>query len=312
MKKIIFLWICFSLSLMGEGRTEVMVNNDNTPRELLNNRLSPSQLDIIEHSGTEAPWTGELLENHVEGTYICTRCKAPLYLSDSKFNSESGWPSFDDEIDGAVTRQSDGFRTEIICNSCGAHLGHVFDNEGFTAKNTRHCVNSQSLEFVPAQGEVGRAVFAGGCFWGVEHLYKSLEGVVDTTVGYSGGNLAYPTYRDVLGHDTGHYEVIEVVYDTSIIDFESIAKFFFEIHDPTQTDGQGPDIGEQYLSVVFYQNETQREITENLIEQLEEKGYDIATQFKPSVAFWPAEVYHQDYYELKGTQPYCHSYTKRF
>lgn len=281
-------------------------------KTMLNDRLSGDQLQIIEKRGTERPGTGELLENHDRGTYVCGRCGAPLYDSTSKFDSHCGWPSFDDELEGAVTRLADGSRVEIRCASCDGHLGHVFQGEGFTPKNTRHCVNSLSMRFIPEEGEVGRAVFAGGCFWGVEHLFRQQEGVLETTVGYSGGTLPYPSYQDVCYKDTGHLEVIEVLYDTNRVSYEDLTRFFFEIHDPTQENGQGPDLGLQYLSVVFYLNQSQKETAEKLMALLKQKGYQIKTELKRVEAFWPAELYHQDYYEKNGSLPYCHRYTKRF
>ena len=282
------------------------------------NKLTAEEEQIILRKGTERPWTGKYLDNKEKGTYTCKQCDAPLYLSDDKFDSHCGWPSFDDEIDGAVKRipDPDGMRTEIVCASCGGHLGHVFEGEGFTDKNTRHCVNSVSMNFIPAAQEkeimTDRAIFAGGCFWGVEYFMQQKPGVISVVSGYIGGHKDNPTYREVCSGTTGHAEAVEIVFDPSKVTYEELARLFFEIHDPTQVDRQGPDIGVQYRSEIFYMNEEQKKITENLISILKSKGYKVSTKVTKATTFWPAEDYHQDYYEHKGTLPYCHGYTKRF
>lgn len=157
-----------------------------------------------------------------------------------------------------------------------------------------------------------QAIFAGGCFWGVEYYLKRAKGVVSTTVGYIGGHKDNPTYGDVCSDTTGHAEAVEVTYNPSVISYEEIAKLFFEIHDPTQVDGQGPDIGEQYRSEIFYLNDEQKKIAEKLIRELNAKGYRVVTKVTKASNFWKAEGYHQDYYQKTGGTPYCHGYTKRF
>jgi len=278
--------------------------------------LTPEEEQVIVHKGTERPFTGKFHQHKEKGTYVCKRCGAALYRSDDKFDSGCGWPSFDDELPGAVKRQTDadGRRTEILCARCGAHLGHVFLGEGFTKKNTRHCVNSVSLDFIPAAqtGKTQRAIFAGGCFWGVEYHFQKAQGVLSTRVGYTGGHTANPTYKQVCSGATGHAEALEVTFDAAKTSFEALAKLFFETHDPTQMNRQGPDVGEQYRSAIFYVDEEQKKTAEKLIAVLKDKGYKVVTGVIPASTFWPAEDYHQRYYERKGQQPYCHVYKKRF
>ena len=294
------------------------------------NELTPDEARVIIDKGTEVPFTNEFHDHHEEGTYICRQCDAPLYFSTDKFVSDCGWPSFDDEIDGAVLRvpDADGMRTEIICATCGGHLGHVFLGEGLTQKDTRHCVNSISMKFIPAGQEPPAsaqtassasqevvnqtAYFAGGCFWGTEHLVEALDGVISVRSGYMGGRKDDPTYEEICTGRTGHAETVEVVFDPSKTDYRTVAKYFFEIHDPTQKDRQGPDVGSQYRSAVFYVDTEQRDTTEELIQILKGNGYDVVTEVEPADIFWPAEEYHQDYYANNGKRPYCHFYVKRF
>jgi peptide methionine sulfoxide reductase msrA/msrB len=282
------------------------------------NSLSPQARRVIIDKGTEPPFSGEYDEHFVPGVYVCHQCNAPLYESSSKFASHCGWPSFDDEIPGTVQRipDADGQRTEITCANCQGHLGHVFMGEHLTQKNTRHCVNSLSLKFIPQaeyEQNYASAVFASGCFWGTEYWMRKAQGVIATTVGYAGGTVANPSYRQVCAGDTGHAEAIRVFYNPNQISYDQLVQLFYETHDPTQINGQGPDIGSQYRSVIFYADAQQREIAEQVSEVLREKGYQLATKIEPLMVFYAEQdPYHQHYYDTQGTLPYCHIYKKKF
>jgi len=279
--------------------------------------LSTFEKNVLIDKGTERAFSGKYVDTKEDGTYRCKVCDAPLYRSSDKFESHCGWPSFDDAIPGAIKEvvDADGYRTEIVCANCGAHMGHVFKGEGYTPKNVRHCVNSVSLNFQKKKVQTSalkKAYFAGGCFWGVEYYLEKIDGVKEVTSGFMGGHVKDPGYYDVVRKDTGHLETVEVLYDPSKVSYETLAKTFFEIHDPTQVDGQGPDKGSQYLSAVFVSDQEERNIIESLIEILEGKGLKIATKILPKAPFYSAEAYHQDYYERKGSKPYCHRRIKRF
>jgi len=279
------------------------------------NKLTSKESRVIINKGTERAYSGEYYKYKKDGTYMCKQCDSPLYKSSSKFDSGCGWPSFDDEIPGAVKRvkDADGRRTEIVCANCGGHLGHVFIGEGLTDRNTRHCVNSISLKFQEKKTDgLSKAYFAGGCFWGVEYHFENLDGVTKVISGFMGGDVKNPSYKDVVRGKSGHLEVVEITYDSKKVTYESLAKLFFEIHDPTQANGQGPDIGSQYLSAVFVSNKSERKTIKKLIGILSSQGLKIATKVKDIKPFYKAENYHQDYYQRKGSQPYCHAYVKRF
>lgn len=278
--------------------------------------LTPFEKAIIYSKETEYPNTGDYTNCEESGIYLCRNCGLALFRSTHKFHSGCGWPSFEKEINGNIQRESDadGYRTEILCKRCNAHLGHVFSGEGFTNLDTRHCVNSASLDFVANLDveDSEEAILAAGCFWGVEYYLQKLPGVLKTEVGYSGGSKQNPTYKEVYSGRTGHLEVVRVLYDAQKITYEELIKKFFELHDFTQTNGQGPDLGEQYLSAIFYFNKVQQQKAEQIVQLLASKGYTVATTLRAVTTFWPAEDYHQDYYNVTHKQPYCHSWRKIF
>ncbi len=279
--------------------------------------LSKEEKRILLNKETEAPFSGKYLKHKESGIYICRQCGTELYKSQDKFDSGCGWPSFDDSTN-AVKKipDADGHRTEIICNSCGGHLGHVFEGESFTPKNIRHCVNSLSLAFIPEEKiseyknthevKYKEAFFAGGCFWGIENAFQNIPGVVKTISGYMGGTTSDPNYEQVCTGTTGHAETVYVCFDPQKVSYIDLAKLFFEIHDPTQYNKQGPDIGTQYRSAVFYIDEEQKKIILNLIEQLTQKNkLDIVTQVVPAKEFYPAEEYHQNFISKTGHGGCC-------
>lgn len=296
----------------------------------LASKLDPEAYRITQKAGTEPAFCGNLLDNKKEGVYACVVCGLPLFSSEHKFNSGTGWPSFYREFDPQhVTRKPDNSygmeRVEIDCARCGAHLGHVFD-DGPKPTRERHCLNSASLKFYekgqemppesrptaqtatasqPSDYEV--AYFAGGCFWGVEHYFQKGPGVIDAISGYMQGRMENPTYKDVCYKNTGHAETVKVVFDPKKISYRRLLEAFFVMHDPTQLNYQGPDEGEQYRSGIWTTSAKQQEEAEAFIREQQEtafKGRKIVTQVEPAKTFYSAEDYHQDYIVKTGRA--CH------
>ena len=280
-------------------------------------KLNPEEARVILNQGTEPAFCGNLTDNKKDGTYTCRLCDLPLFKSDSKFTSGTGWPSFFQPYDPehVLSRQdtSHGMvRDEIVCARCGGHLGHVF-NDGPKPTCLRFCVNSVSLDFVE-QGEslpsqpvaqgIKTTYFAGGCFWGVEDLFAQLDGVHEAVSGYQGGNDNNPSYKDVCSGKTGHAESVRVRYDPQQISYQELLEYFFKIHNPTQGDRQGPDIGSQYRSMIFPTDQEQLEAAKQFIQDQQREGKwsnrTITTRVELAPKFYEAEDYHQDYHLKHG------------
>ena len=254
---------------------------------------------ILKDKGTEPPFSGEYNDFFKAGVFLCRACKSPLYESNTKFDSGCGWPSFDDEIEGAIVRYEDlsggRIRTEICCANCDGHLGHVFHGEKITKKNTRHCVNSLSIQF-KAYENLERATFGAGCFWQVEKIFKETKGVYLSSVGYMGGSTHNPNYEDVCRGDTNHAEVVDIYFNPEIITYLQVLNVFWSNHNPTTPNMQGTNKGTQYRSVIFYYSIIQKNIAEtSILEQSKNWNKPIITQLVLATTFFRAEEYHQNY-----------------
>ena len=254
---------------------------------------------ILKDKGTEPPFSGEYNDFFKAGVFLCRACKSPLYESNTKFDSGCGWPSFDDEIEGAIVRYEDlsggRIRTEICCAKCDGHLGHVFHGEKITKKNTRHCVNSLSIQF-KAYENLERATFGAGCFWQVEKIFKEIKGVYLSSVGYMGGSTHNPNYEDVCRGDTNHAEVVDIYFNPEIITYLQVLNVFWSNHNPTTPNMQGTNKGTQYRSVIFYYSIIQKNIAEtSILEQSKNWNKPIITQLVLATTFFRAEEYHQNY-----------------
>jgi peptide methionine sulfoxide reductase msrA/msrB len=322
------VWLLFSLTACTQEKTKINETKDmeNSQKEKIvktdeqwKKELSPEQFFVLRQKGTERPFTGELLMNKEKGVYKCAACGNELFTDEMKFDSHCGWPSFDKEISGGkiktIKDTTHGMiRTEIVCAKCDGHLGHLFD-DGPTETGMRYCVNSLSLEFVNKEEQkktennsAKTLLLGGGCYWCVEAVYEMLDGVVKVESGFSGGKVKNPSYEEVCSGNTGHAEVVKITYDDNKTSFEEILKVFFTVHDPTTLNRQGADVGTQYRSVIYYNNEQEKQSANQIINELNKaKVYSnpIVTEVSLVGEFYKAKDDHQNYYQQNKEQGYC-------
>jgi peptide methionine sulfoxide reductase msrA/msrB len=277
-------------------------------------QLTPEQYQITRQKGTERPFSSEMCDLLEPGNYACVCCNTPLFDSSGKFDSGTGWPSFTQPVkENAIAYTQDGThgmtRVEVTCNTCAAHLGHVFP-DGPEPSGLRYCINAISMTKVESDTAptpmTSLATFGGGCFWCTEAYFQQLRGVVSVTSGYAGGELDNPSYKQVCSGATGHAEVIQVEYDPTEISYADLLRVHFATHNPTTLNQQGADMGTQYRSIVFYRNDEEFEQASAIKrEQAELLEQPVVTELEPFETFYSAEDNHQDYYISNPQGGYC-------
>ncbi len=321
---MVFSGDCFKLcpaNKKGENKMVLKLNKTDAEWKKI---LTPERYRVMREAATEKPYSGEYNDHYQKGVYLCAGCGTPLFTSETKYDHGTGWPSFTASVDEThieLREDSSHFmkRIEVRCSVCGAHLGHVFD-DGPPPTFKHYCINSVALDFkktdvqiradsistfkrttdVKKSDNLEEATFAAGCFWGVEHKFSQIKGVIHTEVGFAGGNVKHPTYKQVCTGETGHAEAIRLQFDPSLVSYIELLETFFNLHDPTQINRQGPDIGTQYRSIVFYHTEEQKQEAEEMLDKLKKSqrfNAPIVTQIAPVPEFYRAEEYHQKYYE---------------
>lgn len=295
-------------------------------------QLDELQFRVTQQCGTEPAFKNAFWDNKADGIYVDIVSGEPLFSSSDKFDSGTGWPSFTQPLENNVTEhQDDSFamtRTEVRSRHGDSHLGHVFPDGPIARGGLRYCINSASLRFIPKDqleqegyGEFlslfdtqkveneETAILAGGCFWGMEELFRQQPGVLRTRVGYTGGHVPDVTYKDVKTGTTGHAEAIEVVFDPKQTSYRKLLEFFFMMHDPTTRNRQGNDIGDSYRSAIFCADNTQANTASELIKELDASGIlpgPIVTEVVKASPFYEAEPEHQNYLQHYPNGYTCH------